>query len=465
MPRLPKVDPERALNGQLAEIAQVLPADFLRNLAKSTKFAERIKKIDPALLVWNLVFGYGTSMQRTLADLKRRYCTISDESLAPSSFFDRFNERLVAFLEGILQHLLGQSVQSVTPSKILSAFKDVLIFDSTIVRLLDSLSNIFPGAGMPAGVKIASVLSVARASLKSLRIYPGTKADVKTFRLDPEIRDHLLLFDLGYFKYAIMEKIGTLGGFFISRLHGNADPTIIAVNQSCRGRAIDPVGKKLRECLPLLKRDVLNLMVEVEVARRVYRGKKTIKTMAIRLVGILNEETEEYHLYLTNLGCQEFPPAKIAELYRGRWFIELMFKELKSRYALDVISTGKPEIVKALIYCAMITLVISRRLFIGYRDAMTRGGIKISQERWAKFLVLHAEAFLRELLKRAEIPFSESILWNLALRETEDPTPDRERLEDIWNAQSVDQFSCSTLIRIQMLKIGRPPRRPPSIWG
>ena len=65
---------------------------------------------------------------------------------------------------------------------------------------------------------------------------------------------------------------------------------------------------------------------------------------------------------------------------------------------------------------------------------MTRVGVKIYQERWTKCLVLHAAALLREVLKKAEIPFSESILWKLALRETADPTPDRDRLENIRDA-------------------------------
>lgn len=434
MPRLPKVDPKTALLEQFSLLTKSLPADFLRDLAKTTGFAQRIKKIDPALFVWNLVFGFGTSLQRTLADLKRRYCTISAESLAPSAFFDRFNDRLVAFLAAILQHLLDSSIRSTMPRKILDSFKDVLILDNTIVRLLDSLANIFPGAGMDAGVKISAILSVASASITRVAIYPGKQADAKTLKLGDWVKGNLLLFDLGYFKYAVFEKIMALKGHFISRLHGNADPEIVSVNQSCRGRAISLVGKKLSNCLPSLKRGILDVMVKVIVSRRSYKGKTTKVPVLLRLVGIMNEETGEYHLYLTDLPVDQFPAAWIAETYRGRWFVELMFKELKSRYGMDVIVTSKPEIVKAIIYSAMITLVVSRRLFVGYRDAMKRGGIKVTQERWAKFLVENAGDLLREVLRRAEIPFTEQQLWELKLREVEDPTSDRERLEDVWDA-------------------------------
>lgn len=434
MPRLPKVDPKAILLESISQLSQVLPATVIKDFAKTTGFTQRLKKIDPALFFWNLVLGFGASMQRTLEALRKRYCTISAEELAPSTFFVRFNDRLVAFLGAILEHLLATTIRSEIPRKVLEVFKDVLILDSTIVRLLDSLANIFPGAGMPAGVKIATVLSVATDNLHRMAIYAGKRAEVKTLKLGEWVKDHLLLFDLGYFKFAVFDQIKRLGGHFITRLHGNADPKIVSVNRSCRGRSIDLIGRKVRDCLESLKRGVLDVMVEVQVTRRIYRGKKTTVPVVMRLVGILNDETGEYHLYLTDLPVETFPAERIADLYRGRWCVELLFKELKSRYALDVINTSKPEVVKALIYTAMITLVITRRLFVGYRDAMARGGHKITQELWSLFVVEHAGYIMRQILRKSGIAFTEDLLLDMALRETIAPDPLRERLDDVWNA-------------------------------
>lgn len=434
MPRRPMVDPKTVLLEKIAQLSHDLPADLIQGFAQTTEFAQRIKKIEPALFFWNLVLGFGASMQRTLAALRKRYCTISAEELAPSTFFVRFNDRLVAFLGAILEHLLATTVRSEIPRKVLDSFKDVLILDSTIVRLLDSLADIFPGAGMAAGVKIATVLSVATDNLHRMAIYAGKRAEVKTFKLGAWVKDHLLLFDLGYFKFAVFDQIQRLGGHFITRLHGNADPKIVSINRSCRGRSIDLIGRKVRDCLASLKRGVLDVMVEVKVTRRVYRGKKTIVPVIIRLVGILNDETGEYHLYLTDLPAETFPAERIADLYRGRWCVEMLFKELKSRYALDVINTSKPEVVKAIIYTAMITLVISRRLFVGYRDAMARGGHKITQELWARFMVEHAGYIMRQILRESSVAFTEDLLLDMALRETIAPDPLRERLEDVWDA-------------------------------
>lgn len=433
MPRRPKVDPEVVLNAEIQKLSSSLPADLIDKYARETGFIIREKKVRASLFLWNLILGFGASMQKSLAALKKRYCIIAAESLAPSTFFDRFTPNLVLFLQAILRHLLENAVRSGIPKKVLEHFKDVLIIDGTIVRLLDSLAKVFPGAGMPAGAKITTVISVATSNLYRMVIHAGKKADVKTLQLGSWVKNHLLLFDRGYFKYAVFERILKLGGHFITRLTENADPEIVAVNLPCPGNSIDLVGKRLRECLSALKRGVLDLMVMVEFDRREYKGKKTTATLTMRLVGIRNDETGEYHLYLTDLPHEAFPAEVIALYYRGRWFVELLFKELKSRYALDVIHTTKPEIVKALIYAAMITLVVSRRLFVGYSDAMAQAGEVVTTERWARFFVEHAGVLLRRILKASGIDYSEELLISMALRETISPVPLQERLEGVWD--------------------------------
>ena len=50
---------------------------------------------------------------------------------------------------------------------------------------------------------------------------------------------------------------------------------------------------------------------------------------------MLNEDSGEYHLYVTNLARDNYHAPDIAQLYRARWEIELLFKELKSRFGLD----------------------------------------------------------------------------------------------------------------------------------
>ena len=68
------------------------------------------------------------------------------------------------------------------------------------------------------------------------------------------------------------------------RLFRQQAPLIVAVNRKWRGNSIDVMGKRLRDVLPLLKRKVLDVEVEVKFKRRKYRGKQSIVNRRFRLV-------------------------------------------------------------------------------------------------------------------------------------------------------------------------------------
>lgn len=95
---------------------------------------------------------------------------------------------------------------------------------------------------------------------------------------------------------------------------------------------------------------------------------------------------------------------------------------------------SKPEVVKAIIYAGMISHIVSRRLFAGYRQATARVGVTVTDGRWVRFFVEHAGHILREVPRRSGIQYTETLLWELALHEFDNPTPIRERLHDVWDA-------------------------------
>jgi len=151
--------------------------------------------------------------------------------------------------------------------------------------------------------------------------------DVKTLRIGPWIKDRILLIDLGFYKHQIFARIEENGGYFVSRLKNNADPSIVGVNRRWRGRTTDVVGKNLSEVLPGLTRQILDVEVEIAFKRRKYGGKQRKDVKHFRLVAVYNIEVEKYHLYLTNIPVDRFDAEDIALLYSARWEIELIFKE------------------------------------------------------------------------------------------------------------------------------------------
>ena len=336
-------------------LVQMFPEEFLRNLAQKTGFIKRIRKIDPVIFFWVLILGFGVDFLRSIRALERRYETEANIELSDGALYDRFTPELVEFLRECILHAIefqAQQQSRVLGEK-LNGFKDIIIQDSSIIRLHESLSNLWPAARstrVAAGIKVSCIVSVVADGVKSVKLFPERTSEVKTLRIGPWVRDRIFLVDLGFFKYGVFDRIDKYHGSFVSRLKSNANPLIVQLNRTCRGNSISVEGKKLKDVLPHLKRGILDVMVEVTFKRRKYMGKQTTVTKRFRVVAVLNEETGDYHIYMTNIPVERLSAEDIASLYGARWEIEMVFKELKSYYRMDQINSKNTDITHVLQY-------------------------------------------------------------------------------------------------------------------
>jgi IS4 transposase len=62
----------------------------------------------------------------------------------------------------------------------------------------------------------------------------------------------------------------------------------------------------------------MDVEVEVGFKRGLYDGTRSLDTKRFRVVGVRNEDIDDYHLYVTNLTKKEFSPADLAQIYRCR---------------------------------------------------------------------------------------------------------------------------------------------------
>jgi putative transposase len=350
-------------------LTRLLPSDTIREIARETGFVVRERKIDPVTFLWTLVLDFGVQLHRFLEELRVAYVKSSElEEIAYASYYVRFTPKLSEFLRRCLEvaiaHLAEEPGRELDP-RLKQFVQDVVIKDSSVVRLHASLATKFPATRsrkVAAGVKVDTLVSVCANGPKSVALVGERTHDVKLLRLGNWVKDRILLADLGYYSHRLFAKIEEHGGFFVSRWKKSADPLFIRSLSVHRGRAIDLEGKHLSEVLPRLERGVLDAEVELSFKRRSYNGHRSGETFRCRLVAVWDEKGCEYHVYLTNIAPERLSAEEVAQLYSLRWEIELTFKELKSSYALDKFRTTKVEVVEALIWSALLTLVASRRL-------------------------------------------------------------------------------------------------------
>jgi len=251
--------------------------------------------------------------------------------------------------------------------------------------------------------------------VKSVKIFPEQTSEIKRLGIGPWIRDRILLIDLGFFKYAIFDKIDKYGGYFVSRLKNNANSTIVKLNGKCRGNSISVEGKKLKDVLPHLKRGVLGAMVGVTFKKRKYKGKRTTVSKLFRVVAVLNKETEEYHVYITSIPVERLSTEDITSLYGARWRIEMVFKELKSYYHMDQIDSRNPDMTESLIWVSILTLMCSRRILQLIRNANPEQANRYTHLRWAKTSGENAHRLLKEVLESMGIRLDMLVLYGIYL--------------------------------------------------
>lgn len=116
-----------------------------------------------------------------------------------------------------------------------------------------------------------------------------------------------------------------------------------------------------------LKRQFLDVEVEVYFDRRAYRGKEKKDTERFRLVAIYNEDEDKYHMYIINISPELLEGEEVIRLCGARREVEILFKELKSRYALDMVPTSNPQFIEAMIWIAILMLLISRKIYRAIR--------------------------------------------------------------------------------------------------
>lgn len=147
-------------------------------------------------------------------------------------------------------------------------------------------------------------------------------------------------------------------------------------------------------------------------------------------MGIRDPRTGDYHLYITNIPPQKLAAEDIQATYAARWMIELLFAEWKSRYRLADMPSRKKPVVEALLYAALITLAVSRRLLHLLRSRLSaEQGERLKPLRWAAVFESVAQDILRIVCKPPrEVRSLERDVMRTMLHEAPDPNASRPGL-------------------------------------
>ena len=372
--------------GFLEQFRGLVGPDEIIAAGRSLGVIQRQRKVDlPKLVEATVLSMSGVPGAQTNA--LSNYLTLTGEELAHSSFYDRFTDEYA----GLMKHVTKRALEHVRQvgsnddlvrdlGALLQEFEDVRVADATSHMLKRLAKSWAPATTKkrPAGIKFHAVISLKDDLPIADEITPQRTHDNKAF---PEVTMEpgtLTLFDLGYIDIERFIDAIDRGAHFLTRLKKSHDPEIVRVHEG-KGSRLGARGLRLSEALD---RGVLtpnNGVVDLDV--RLRAGKKEA---IARVVAVFDTETTEPHWYITSVGRDILDPFDVAEAYRLRWIVELVFKQLKSGTGLDTILAWRPAAVTALIYAKVTALCLVRLL-----EAATRAnGDRDLQGRLAMVLVL-----------------------------------------------------------------------------
>lgn len=437
--------------GLVARLASLFPPESIAELAKASGLVKRSRKFDPMAFLIAVLLGSHSGRLRSIVGLRSRYNQATRRQLCRSSFYARLNRGSATFFRLISQRQL----ELTTPhwramSGDLGQFESVVATDASVLRLHPALAGAYPGTRTnhsPAAAKIHAVINVYGGP-SSIRLSSDCSCDGKLLKTGKYLAGQLLIFDLGYYDGQLFDRINRNGGFFLTRLKGGVNPTIIEDLSCGAGQRTPTVGKSFKEVSGRLLRATTDLLVEIEFERRAYLGKASKGQASFRVVGV--RHLGEQWFYITNIPAEWLDARAVAVTYRARWQVELAYKALKSYIGLESLPSSKQEVVETLIWASIAAWISASDLRQAAQQADPERARRYTLLRWHAALARHIGglcSILTDLRDSAHEALRQRIAhWEaLFLRDALDPNVSRLPLiEQVEAGLHYGQFPLQT---------------------
>lgn len=330
---------------------------------------QRQRKVDlPALVEATVAAVLPTPGVQTTAFAN--YIALTGQQLAPSTFYERFSPAFAQLMREVALRAV-EGVRRVAPEDkglndygvLLEHFKDVQVADATSQLLKRLARHWAPSTHQdrPAGIKWHAVVSLRDGLPVADRLTEQRVQDTRALPDEALQPGTLTLMDLGYVDTARFIAADARGAHYLTRLKTSHNPCVVRVHVG-RGERQRVRGMRLDDALTqgVLRDDAGALDVDVQLEKG---GEK-----ALARVCALLAPDGDFHWYLTNVPRDVLGPDDVAAAYRVRWYVELLFKQLKSGAGLKAIQASRPGAVMALLYAKVTALALARLLELSVQE-------------------------------------------------------------------------------------------------
>lgn len=253
-----------------------------------------------------------------------------------STLCDANSKRSYQVFVQIYQQLFKQFGHLLPDSRI-SPRSPLYIADASTITLFQEIMKA-PSMGKlngkrKGGLKVHTLISAAHDVPVQIDLTNARDNDMTFLQHIHLAPGSFIVFDKGYVDYAQYQRLSQEGVFFVTRLRKGTRHDVqihypIAPDSHAAGVQAD---------------------YQIMMGCRTHRKKIRLKA---RVVAFYDKDGDRTFEFLTNNFT--LPAEQVAELYKKRWQIEILFKRIKQNYPLKYFLGDNPNAIKIQVWCAFI---------------------------------------------------------------------------------------------------------------
>jgi len=335
----------------LSQIISCIPNEIITKATKKHNSNRYYKRIPVRVHLTSLLYGvfsYCNGLREIcegmLACEGKLVHLGMDKAPARSTLSDANNKRSYLVYETLYFDLLKQYQGFISDSRLKGlSIRNLKIIDSTTIRLFSDIlrgvgRNPLDGSRKKGGIKVHALMDAFSGVTEFLRMTAAKEHDRKFLHHIKLPADSFIVFDKAYNSYLQFSKWSTQKVWFVSRMKDNAIYHVTKV-------LIDNTGKK----------NAKGVLKEQYITIGYKDSEKQEKRLKLRRI-IYRAEDDRIYVYITN--NFKLPPRQIALIYKYRWMIELLFKQIKQNFPLRYFWGESENAIKMQVYSVLIAQLL-----------------------------------------------------------------------------------------------------------
>jgi hypothetical protein len=376
------------------QVLSFIPRSIIRQVSREFKadhYCKKFSTYDHLVTLLYCVFNHCSSLREVCSGLLAweqrighigmlhhpRRSTVSDaNSRRDASVFEAIYFKLLQKYDGFLSD---------------SRHKKLYIFDSTTITLF---SQVLQGTGLAnmngrrkGGIKVHTLIRSDQDVPCMIRFSAAKNNDVQFLKEVQIAKGSVIVFDRGYADYKSYNRFNTQGITWVTRLR---TPTVYKTVE-------------LRAVAELQQQQGILEDREIIIG---HDHQKTAVKVKARLIVFKASDGKVFEFLTNNFRCA---PITIANYYRKRWQIELLFKRIKQNYPLKYFLGDSENAIKIQIWTVLIADLILKVIKKGTH-------CKMSFSNLASMIRLHLMTYtnLSNFLRSPDKELRRKIkFWNL----------------------------------------------------